>query len=150
MAPTPVSTIGDIPQQHATVTPTEKTTSIPEPTVSTTVVPQQGTLSNCTTNSDREKQHLHICGSNFIAGDNIVFTLVDSKGRPMKGIGPVQVQSDGTFSQNIFIRSCKDVPFGISVRGASIKYRGVLATVSNIQYGNCQVGVSINQMRSNR
>ena len=68
----------------------------------------------------------------------------------MKGIGPVQVQSDGTFSQNIFIRSCKDVPSVIYALDTSIKSTEGQAIMSNIQYGNCQVGVSINQVRSNR
>lgn len=133
---TVTQTIGVIPQLP-TPMPTMKPTLKSSPSVGATVVPQGITLLECTTNLDEVKQHLRICGSNFKAGDNIVFTLVDSKNRPMKVIGPIQVQSDGTFSQNISIHSCKDVPSVIYAQDTSIKNSEVYTTLTGIWYGNC-------------
>ena len=134
---TPTS-VFSVPQQHATPKPTMQTTPKPGPTAVKPVVSQGVTLLECTNNFDEVKQHLRICGSNFKAGDNIVFTLVDSKNRPMKEIGPIQVQNDGTFSQNISIHSCKDVPSVIYAQDTSIKKSEVYTELTGIWYPNCQ------------
>ena len=137
VASTPISTIGSVQRQQATPTPTAKPTSIPSTTVVATDVPQGVTLQECTSSLDEVKQHLRICGSNFKAGDNIVFILVDSKGKQMKEIGPIQVLPDGTFSQNILIRSCKDVPSAIYAQDTSIKSTEVYQKLTGIWYLNC-------------
>ena len=117
-------------------TPTMKPTATSVPIVTSPVV-QGATFWECTTAFDQVKQHLRICGSNFKIGDNVVFTLVDSKGKIMKQIGPTQIPGSGTFSQNITIHSCKDVPSVIYAQDTSVKPSEDVVTLKNIWYGNC-------------
>ena len=123
--------------QHATPKPT----SVPATTVPTESAspPTQGggiAYSNCTNGLDEANHRLRICGSGLIPGDKFALTLVDKRNNIMKRVNGVQVQADGTFSQNISIHSCKDVPWAIYIQDVSLPGEQV-TTLSSISYGNC-------------
>jgi hypothetical protein len=124
--------------QQPTAVPTIAPTAVPPmSTVAPTPIPAASmVVSNCTTSLDQALQHLRICGNNFIAGDKVVFTITYSGSKAVKRVGPVQVQSDGTFVQNLTIHSCRDVPTTIFAQDVSATSE-LYTTLATIHYGTC-------------
>jgi len=133
VSPSPtVKTKGITVPSHVNPTPTMV------PTVAgTKVVQLSGSIWNCTLGSDQQRQHLLICGSNFVAGDNLVLTLVNFNGKLIKKVGPIQVMVDGTFVQNIPVHSCRDVPWTIYTQDISSKVTEAALPLSGISYRKC-------------
>ncbi len=137
-----------IPRQPtATPVPTMRPTAIPGGSVvqvtptpgSTATAETAGTAhietnAPCTTAIDAIQNYLHVCGTNFTPGTTI--TIEYQIGSKYKR-HVMQITSDGTFIDSLYVLSCKNVPTAIYVQ-SSANPPETAQIVKNIVFGTCQ------------
>ncbi len=88
----------------------------------------------CTTYINVIENQLHVCGKHFTPGSIVTIYYQSSTKNKTH---TMQVSADGTFTDILYIYSCKDVPSAVYVQGSANSSEKAQVT-KNITFGTCQ------------